>query len=99
MPAVIDQFTTLFRPPVSICSEFEVERSVIPAGSESYQIVPVDCGSILLFLEGSCNLNLDGNNLEAQSGSSIFIAAGAKVQLSIKGGDQVLFYRAHANLG
>ena len=31
IPKALDDFTTLFRPPVQVCSEFEVERVVIPA--------------------------------------------------------------------
>lgn len=94
----IDPYTTLLRPPASVCSEFEVETTTVPAGISSYDILIVPCGSILLFLKGAAVLKLDDISIEVYPGSIIFTAANSKVTVSSSDGKEVLFYRAHANL-
>lgn len=97
-PMHIDEFTSLLRPPASVCSEFEVETTVLPSGLGSYEILSVPCGSILLFLRGDARLTLDETTLDVKPGSIIFTASGAKVIVTSSDGKEVLFYRAHANL-
>ena len=98
-PIRIDEYTSLLRPPVSVCSEFEVETTVLPPGLGSYEVLPVPCGSILLFLRGDARLTLDDVMLDVKPGSIIFTASDARVIVASSDGKEVLFYRAHANLG
>ena len=98
-PLAIDQYTMLYRPPLSSCAEFEVERTSIPGGVEGYSPVHVNCGSILLFLEGIAALTLGDKTLNVQAGSIIYTSSGSDVKIDVKGADSVLFYRAHVNLG
>jgi hypothetical protein len=51
-PTPLDTYTTLYRPPIAVCSEFEVERVFLPhSAGFSYTIPSRPGGSILLFLE------------------------------------------------
>merc|ERR1719421_2375594 len=99
-PVPLDDFTTLFRPPVDVCSEFEVERTLIPKVTQSYTIPARPGASILIFLEGTGTLNQDGaETIRIGPGSIIFIAAGKDTKFTGEEISDVLFYRAHANLG
>ena len=99
-PAPLDDYTTLFRPPVAVCSEFEVERASIPISVKSYTIPTRPGASILIFLEGSCTLSQEGaETIKVGPGSIVFIAAGKDTKFEGDGISDILFYRAHANLG
>lgn len=99
-PAPLDDYTTLFRPPVAVCSEFEVERASIPISVKSYTIPTRPGASILIFLEGSCTLSQEGaETIKVGPGSIVFIAAGKDTKFEGDGTSDILFYRAHANLG
>ena len=99
-PKPLDDYTTLFRPPVDVCSEFEVERAMIPKTTQSYTIPARPGASILIFLEGTGTMSQDGTEvIQVGPGSIIFVAADKDTKFSSKETSDVLFYRAHANLG
>lgn len=50
-PIRVDSCTFVYRPPMSTCTEFEVEQIAIPS-SYTYHFMMHDCASILIILEG-----------------------------------------------
>lgn len=101
-PTAIDEFTTLFRPPASVCSEFEVEKISIPSNvvsvdDFSYTIPSRAGASILLFLNGSCLLESD-TSIQVTTGTVLYLSAGKTLKLTSSDKQNVLLYRAHANL-
>ena len=101
-PVALDRHTLLYRPPPSLCAEFEVEVCTLPPNAEPYQPPVADCGSILLFFEGTTCTIADGDVAGGKGsavplGSVLFLPANAEVTVS-SGADGVVFYRAHVNL-
>ena len=59
------------------------------------------CASIIIILDGACLFSDGQKDLKVGSGSIIFVGAAQEISISRSSGDdmEVLFYRAHANLG
>ncbi len=56
------------RPPVDVCSEFEVEKILIEARNSSVSLLTIPCGSILLMAAGiSCTLVVSHPDAKADS--------------------------------
>ena len=64
-----------------------------------YHISPIGCGSIFLFLEGNGYLQSTDYIQNFNKGSVIFVAADTSLELKSTNNQNVLFYRAHVNLG
>lgn len=96
-PSIIDAATRVYRPPSSLCAEFEVEEIIIEADALS-SIRTLPCASILLVVEGSDLVKLRSieGSLEASPGSVIFLAAG--LEASVESTSPTKIYRAHVNL-
>jgi mannose-6-phosphate isomerase len=87
-PKGIDEHTMCYRPSPTICTEFEVEVTNLPAhamsSSEGYTLRPLPCASLLLVLRGSHCMMKTGSDATAKpvpEGSVIFQAAGESITL------------------
>ena len=49
-PIYLDPFTTLYRPPLDSCAEFEVEISQLPPHTVDYRLIMIPSGSIILIM-------------------------------------------------
>lgn len=96
----LDKYTLLYRPPPRLCAEFEVEMCSLPAGLEPYHPSVLDCGYLLLLFKGNTCMIGEGSNAltPLRIGSVSFISANSDITV-VAGGEKVVFYRAHINLG
>jgi mannose-6-phosphate isomerase len=102
-PSKLDDHTLLYRPPASLCAEFEVEVTTLPADSEPYQLSVLECASLVLVLKGvACTITNtssdETNTCEVTAGSVLLIPANTAYRVS-GGSDGAVLYRAHVNLG
>lgn len=98
-PKTLDENTTIYRPPIDLCAEFEVEKVEISANM-LYSLRKIDTASIILIVEASDNAQFSSENsiIQVSMGSVLFI--GANAQVKIDSSDKpILLYRAHVNLG
>lgn len=98
------------RPPVEICSEFEVERTELPAGAD-YAPAVRTCCFLLLVMAGECvitsSTNNDSNNTAGVDSESVsvslsqghvyFVAAGTSLTVKALSAG-VVYYKAHVNM-
>lgn len=102
-PIKINEQTILYRPPVQSCSEFEVEVTTLPQAptERTTELQALPCASLLIVTAGgSATMTVEGKASNVSEGSVLFVAAGAKVAVSVPGAsDDYVVYRAHANLG
>lgn len=100
-----DEYTSVYRPPKSMCAEFEVELIKLPKGLENYSLPSIPCASIMLIFKGSCIMkNMKDNTSSLVSeGSTFFIEALSNITISTTNNDIVndttVIFRAHVNLG
>ena len=105
-PISLDECTVLYRPPVSVCEEFEVEVSVVRCGVD-YTLRGLDCASVLLVWSGSGRVGYtstgdleqgwDGAFLHTLSkGNVLYLPAHVSMRCYDVSEDLVL-YRAHVN--
>ena len=105
---LFDEYTSIYRPPKSMCAEFEVELIKLPKDLENYKLPSIQCASIILIFKGSFsmkNLKLDNNNniVIASEGDVYFIEALSNIIIStnnnVTNNDITIIFRAHINLG
>ena len=88
-----------FRPPGSLCAEFEVERCVLPPFKSSVSPLPlVPCGSLLFVLRGCISVIIESAEMELTEGAVLFVGADMQLVMSTMDVETELF-RAHTNLG
>ena len=106
--ARLDPCTYVYRPPVKSCSEFEIERVVIPP-EYTYSLLCHERASICIFLEGAGRdsgaiMSYEGNGEKGLDqplpaiGAQTFMAAGVVLTITTKSRGLEM-YRAHINLG
>ena len=106
-PFPLDEYTLVYRPPSSICAEFEVEVIKLPIGVQNYVLPSINCASIVLIFKGSCLMNsLDNNDnkeLLVSEGNIYFIEALSNIIISttndVSNNESTIIYRSHVNLG
>jgi len=100
-PIQLDSYSKLYRPDSSICTEFEVEQTILPPGVQSYSMLRVNCACMMLLLSGTdCKISVNGGEQKMLvEGSVIFVSANADVILSTGSLAAATIYRAHINLG
>ena len=83
-PFPLDEYTLVYRPPNTICSEFEVEIIKLPIGVDKYILPSINCASIVLVFKGSCLMNNLDNNKEilVSEGNIYFIEALSNIIIS-----------------
>eukprot|EP01041_Mallomonas_annulata_P010648 gene10648-22230_t len=97
-PIALDPYTFLYRPPVSLCAEFEVERCLFPSNTTVANSPPtVPCGSFLIVIRGFATVTVQGETLELSEGRVVYIAASMILQVSTTDLETEM-YRAHVNL-
>jgi hypothetical protein len=102
---IIYYVTLCFRPPVSSCSEFEIEKIELNEGM-SEELPGLCCGSIAIICDGSCNLSYRAETERfdfvsaggAATGNIYFIASGTSMKVETSVNEKVVIYRAHVNL-
>lgn len=101
-PVKLDNYTTLYRPDKSICSEFEVEYSKLPSNVSAYSLQRMNCACLLLItqgIDGKIIIN-DENPIPLIFGNVYFLNANSSVSISTNENVEGLsFFRAHINLG
>jgi mannose-6-phosphate isomerase len=114
-PIQTDDCTSLYRPPSTVCAEFEVSRIVIPASS-SHRLLVVDRGSLLLVTSGrgeAIAVEDDSSTVFSKRstgenrglgrslvpGSVLFQGADTDVSIVTPADSDIILYRAHCNLG
>jgi mannose-6-phosphate isomerase len=101
-PVKLNNYTTLYRPDKSICSEFEVEFSKLSSNVSSYTLQRMNCACFLLItqgIDGKIVIN-DENPIPLIVGNVYFLKANAIVSISTNENPKgVSFFRAHINLG
>lgn len=109
IPTDIDECTRLYRPPVAICSEFEVELTNVTP-DRKYTLPKVDCGCIVVVMEGSCDACITEVFRTSRTkrttekmfcrGMVIFQSADTELIIdTLASTTGVLLFRAHVNLG
>jgi len=87
---------------MSDVAEFEVEKVCIPANTNGYKLLSVPCGSLMIVVKNSDVATLHSSDSAEQMslrlGAVLFTAAYADCSIST-GSDDIVIYRAHANLG
>eukprot|EP00598_Pedospumella_elongata_P015979 CAMPEP_0185002268 /NCGR_PEP_ID=MMETSP1098-20130426/73461_1 /TAXON_ID=89044 /ORGANISM="Spumella elongata, Strain CCAP 955/1" /LENGTH=125 /DNA_ID=CAMNT_0027529739 /DNA_START=23 /DNA_END=397 /DNA_ORIENTATION=+ len=109
-PLRVDDYTSLYRPPVAECAEFEVELIELPPHTTSYHPAVLPCGAILLLLrsgmtpesviltaQSSATEGVQESPLDLKEGAVVFTAARQEVSITA-GAEGATFYRAHVNL-
>jgi len=103
---LLDEYTLVYRPPKTMCAEFEVELIKLPKGLENYALPSIHCGSIILIFKGSCfmkNLKNDNDSALVSEGNIFFIEALSNITISTNSNDIIddtaIIFRAHVNLG
>ncbi len=91
----------MYRPPASICEEFEVEMTNVTSPSTVYSLKPLGCACILLVYKGVGDLvcgNQEKQNIHA--GHVLFIPANTSVEVTNVGAadsPELTLFRAHIN--
>ena len=109
-PVSIDTCTKLYRPPIQVCEEFEMELTNIPIQTE-YTIRALPCASIILVWSGAgsvsystaptplnSNMDMDTRDFITQwtVGSVIYLPANIAIQCTDISSN-IILYRAHVN--
>lgn len=84
---------------MEICSEFEVEKTELPAGTE-YNPEVRTCCFILIVMSGECLITANNENdvvTTCSQGHVFFIAAGTSLVVTALSED-VVYYKAHVNM-
>jgi mannose-6-phosphate isomerase class I len=85
------------RPPVDICSEFEVEKTELSAQVEYFPEARTCC-FILIILTGECEITVAGEAPVICSQGHVFFVP-ALTSLSVKASSTgVVYYKAHVNM-
>ena len=95
-PIAVDDHMMLYRPPASVCNEFELEK--ITVNAEGYTILPSKYSSILLITENSCKYKCNHDEwTEINDGSVHFLPAQSSVELIALKTNSTIVWRAHVN--
>ena len=85
-----------FRPPADICSEFEVEKTELPASVEYFPVLK-ECCFLLIVISGDCIITTENEEpILCSQGHVYFASAGIKYDVKTNGG--VVFYKANVNM-
>jgi mannose-6-phosphate isomerase len=100
-PISLDQYTALYRPPLDVCAEFEVERTELPAGLQAYSPVTVNCGCLIIVTQGTGVVvqTMEELGVQLMPGSVVFIPANSSSQFKVDESSSLVYFRAHVNLG
>lgn len=90
-----DDMTVVYSPPDKNVTEFQLERTVIPAG-RAYAPTPSNYGSVILVLDGSASVTFtasDGSNKVSKftRGSTWFQPAGTQINVETESEDIIYF--------
>jgi len=98
VPQQLSAYSVLYRPPVEICSEFEVEKTELPADTE-YTPEVRTCCFILIVMSGECIITVNGENdtTTCSQGHVFFVAAGTSFKVTALS-EGAVYYKAHVNM-
>ena len=111
VPESLDSHTVLYRPPHDVCAEFEVEKTVLPKGTKNYHMAGRRSASLILVTHGSGTIApfaddsgdevglKVGASIKVKPGTVLFHPANQAVLLEAEDAEDLVIFRAHANLG
>jgi mannose-6-phosphate isomerase len=102
-PIKIDDETVVYRPPINVCPEFELSKSIFLKAnhedSNTISLPELPCGSLILIFDGQCEMIASDSSysIRCQKGSVILVPANTQAMITLLS-DEVVIFRSNMNM-